>query len=43
MSIVETRMCVPVAKRGVELDDEVVLLLGDVPPFHPVSQVVDPP
>jgi hypothetical protein len=34
---------VPVAKCGMELDDEVVLLLGDVPPLHPVSQVVDPP
>jgi hypothetical protein len=40
----DTYVCtVPVAKCGMELDDEVVLLLGDVPPLHPVSEVVDPP
>ena len=40
---VRTETYEPVSKRGMELDDEVVLLLGDVPPLHPVSEVVDPP
>jgi hypothetical protein len=33
---------VPVAKRGVELDDHLFLLLRDVPPLEIRPQVVDP-
>jgi len=33
---------VPVAKRGVELDDHLLLLLRDVPPLEIRPQVVDP-
>ena len=33
----------PVAKGGVELDDDVLFLLGDVPPLHVRPEVVDPP
>ena len=33
----------PVPKGGVELDDDVLFLLGDVPPLHVRPEVVDPP
>ena len=33
----------PVAEGGVELDDDVFFLLGDVPPLDVRPKVVDPP
>jgi hypothetical protein len=34
---------VPVPEGSMELDDDVLFLIGDVPPLHAGSQVVDPP
>ena len=37
------RISLPVAEGGVELDDDVLFLLGDVPPLDVRPKVVDPP
>lgn len=40
---IRARLLLPVPEGGVELDDDVFFLLGDVPPLDVRPKVVDPP